>query len=87
ATVISAVFLFTIAAMNLIILRSVWRTFGHVRGGGTYVEEDLDLLLGNRGLLARLFRPMFRLVTRSWHMAPLGFLFGPGFDTATEVAI
>jgi high-affinity nickel-transport protein len=87
ATVISAVFLFTIAAMNLIILRSVWRTFGHVRGGGTYVEEDLDLLLGNRGLLARLFRPMFRLVTRSWHMAPLGFLFGLGFDTATEVAI
>lgn len=87
ATVISAVFLFTIAAMNLIILRSVWRTFRHVRGGGTYVEEDLDLLLGNRGLLARLFRPMFRLVTRSWHMAPLGFLFGLGFDTATEVAI
>ena len=30
---------------------------------------------------------MFRLVTRSWHMAPLGFLFGLGFDTATEVAI
>ena len=87
ATLISALFLFTIAAMNLIILRSVWRTFGHVRGGGRYVEEDLDLLLGNRGLLARLFRPMFRLVTRSWHMAPLGFLFGLGFDTATEVAI
>ncbi len=87
ATLVSALFLFTIAAMNLIILRSVWRTFGHVRGGGRYVEEDLDLLLGNRGLLARLFRPMFRLVTRSWHMAPLGFLFGLGFDTATEVAI
>jgi len=87
ATIVSALFLFTIAAMNLVILRSVWRTFAHVRAGGVYVEEDLDLLLGNRGLLARLFRPMFRLVTRSWHMAPLGFLFGLGFDTATEVAI
>ena len=87
ATIVSALFLFTIAAMNLMILRSVWRTFGHVRRGGAYVEEDLDLLLGNRGLLARIFRPMFRLVTRSWHMAPLGFLFGLGFDTATEVAI
>ena len=87
ATVVSATFLFTIAAMNLIILRSVWKTFAHVRSGGTYVEEDLDLLLGNRGLLARLFRPMFRLVKCSWHMAPLGFLFGLGFDTATEVAI
>ena len=87
ATGVSATFLFTIAAMNLIILRSVWRSFAHVRAGGAFVEEDLDLLLGNRGLLARLFRPMFRLVNRSWHMALLGFLFGLGFDTATEVAI
>ena len=87
ATVISATFLFAIAAMNLMILRSVLKTFNHVRNGGTYVDEDMDILLGNRGLLARLFRPLFRLVTRSWHMAPLGFLFGLGFDTATEVAI
>jgi nickel/cobalt transporter (NiCoT) family protein len=87
ATTVSALFLFTIAAMNLIILKSVWKTFAHVRAGGAYVEEDLDLLLGNRGLLARLFRPIFRLINRSWHMAPLGFLFGFGFDTATEVAI
>ncbi|WP_443018090.1 HoxN/HupN/NixA family nickel/cobalt transporter [Sphingomonas sp. 37zxx] len=87
ATIISAAFLFTIAAMNLVILRSVWRTFQHVRAGGAYVDEDLDILLSGRGFLARLFRPMFRLVSKSWHMAPLGFLFGLGFDTATEVAI
>lgn len=87
ATIVSAAFLFTIAAMNLVILRSVWRTFQHVRAGGAYVDEDLDMLLGGRGLLARVFRPLFRLVSRSWHMAPLGFLFGLGFDTATEVAI
>lgn len=87
ATLVSAFFLFTIAGMNLLILRSVWRTFNRVRAGGAYVEEDLDMLLGSRGLLARLFRPMFRLVNKSWHMAPLGFLFGLGFDTATEVAI
>jgi high-affinity nickel-transport protein len=87
ATIVSATFLFTIAAMNLIILRSVWRTFQHVRDGGLYVDEDLDMLLGGRGLLARIFRPLFRLVSSAWHMAPLGFLFGLGFDTATEVAI
>lgn len=87
ATAISALFLFTVAGMNLVILCSVWRTFAHVRRGGTYVEDDLDLLTGSPGLLARLFRPMFRLVNKSWHMAPLGFLFGLGFDTATEVAI
>jgi high-affinity nickel-transport protein len=87
ATTVSAIFLFTIAGMNIIILRSVWKRFNHVRAGGTYVEEDLDLLLGNRGLLSRLFRPLLKLVNRPWHMAPLGFLFGLGFDTATEVAI
>lgn len=87
ATIVSATFLFTIAAMNLIILRSVLKTFNHVRKGGAYIDEDMDILLGNRGFLARIFRPLFRLVTRSWHMAPLGFLFGLGFDTATEVAI
>ena len=86
-TLVSATFLFAIAAANLIILRSVWRTYRHVRTGGRYVDEDFDILLNSRGLLARLFRPLFRLVTTSWHMFPLGFLFGLGFDTATEVAL
>jgi high-affinity nickel-transport protein len=86
-TGVSALFLFVIAMANLIILRGVWRTFQHVRKGGRYVEEDFDLLLNSRGLLARLFRPLFRLISESWHMYPLGFLFGLGFDTATEVAL
>jgi len=86
-TSVSALFLLTIAAMNLLIFRSVWLTFRRVRRGGTYVEEDFDLLLNQRGFAARLFRPLFRLIRRSWHMFPLGFLFGLGFDTATEVAL
>ena len=86
-TLVSALFLFVLAIANLIILRSVWRTFRHVRSGGRYVDDDFDILLNNRGLLARLFRPLFRLVTKGWHMFPLGFLFGLGFDTATEVAL
>jgi nickel/cobalt transporter (NiCoT) family protein len=87
STSVSAVFLLLIATMNLLIFLSVWRTFRHVRAGGTYTEEDLDLLLNKRGFAARLFRPLFRLVRHSWHMFPLGFLFGLGFDTATEVAL
>jgi high-affinity nickel-transport protein len=65
----------------------VWRTFQTVKSGGRFVEEDLDLMLANRGLLGRLFRRFFRLVERSWHMYPLGVLFGLGFDTATEVGL
>jgi high-affinity nickel-transport protein len=87
STSVSALFLLLIAAMNLVIFRSVWQTFRHVRSGGTYVEEDLDLLLNQRGFAARLFRPLFRFVKHSGHMFPLGFLFGLGFDTATEVAL
>ncbi len=86
-TGVSALFLFAIATANLLILRAVWRTWRHVRAGGRYVDEDFDLLLNSRGILARLFRPLFRLVSASWHMFPLGFLFGLGFDTATEVAV
>jgi len=58
-----------------------------VRGGAPYVDEDFDMLLADRGFLSRLFRPMFNLITRSWHMYPLGVLFGLGFDTATEIGL
>jgi nickel/cobalt transporter (NiCoT) family protein len=86
-TLISAFFLFGIAIVNLVVLRSVYRTFTRVRHGQPYVDEDLDILLGGRGFLARLFRPMFNMITHSWHMYPLGVLFGLGFDTATEVGV
>ena len=69
------------------VLVSVYRTFQPVKGGAPFVEEDFDLLLNSRGFLSRIFRPLFRLVTQSWHMFPLGFLFGLGFDTATEIAL
>ena len=86
-TSVSALFLFAVALANIAILAGVYRTFRRVRRGGAYVEEDFEALLAQRGLLARLFRPVFRFVTRSWHMYPLGFLFGLGFDTATEIAV
>ena len=86
-TAISSAFLFLIGLANLVVLRSVYRTFVHVRRGGAYVDEDFDLLLGSRGFLTRIFRPVFRLVRRSWHMYPLGLLFGLGFDTATEIGL
>lgn len=87
ATGISAFFLFAIAGLNLAILRSVWQAFRRARAGLPHDEESLDMLLASRGGLARLLRPLFGLVSKSWHMALLGFLFGLGFDTATEVAI
>jgi high-affinity nickel-transport protein len=87
STLVSASFLFAIAIANLVILLAIWRTWRHVRNGERWTDGDFDILLNRRGLLARFFRPMFRLVTRGWHMFPLGFLFGLGFSTATEVTL
>ncbi|HET7411809.1 MAG TPA: HoxN/HupN/NixA family nickel/cobalt transporter [Pararhizobium sp.] len=87
STGISAIFLLTIAVMNIVIFGAIYRTYRRVRAGGAYMEEDLDVLLNSRGLLSRLFRPMFATISKSWHMYPLGFLFALGFDTATEVTL
>ncbi|MGP0060641.1 MAG: HoxN/HupN/NixA family nickel/cobalt transporter [Beijerinckiaceae bacterium] len=83
----SALFLFAIALVNILVLVSVFRTFRAVRRGEPFAEDDFDILLNSRGFLARIFRPLFALVTQSWHMLAFGFLFGLGFDTATEVAL
>jgi nickel/cobalt transporter (NiCoT) family protein len=86
-TLVSAAFLLLIAAVNVYILINVYRTFQHVKNGGAYVDEDFNMLMAKSGILARLFRPMFRMIEQSWHMYALGFLFGLGFDTATEVGL
>lgn len=86
-TAVSTAFLFVIGIMNLLIAISVYKTFRHVVKGGEYVEEDFDMLLNKRGFFARIFRPLFNLVNKGWHMLPVGFLFGLGFDTVTEVSL
>ena len=86
-TAVSSLFLLAIAVMNLFILSAVYGAFQRVRRGGPLVEEDLDTLLAGRGLLARIFRPLFGMIRESWHMYPLGLLFGLGFDTATEIGL
>lgn len=86
-TLVSAFFLFVIAAVNALILHTTYKTWRHYRQTGHYSEESIDLLGQGTGLLSRLIKPVFRLISRSWHMYPLGFLFGLGFDTATEIAL
>jgi high-affinity nickel-transport protein len=84
---ISAFFLLALALANILILISLFRTFQNVKRGGRFVEEDLDLLLGRRGFFGRIFRGLFKLIEHSWQMYLVGFLFGLGFDTATEVGL
>jgi len=86
-TLVSACFLFAIALANVPVLIAIYRTFQTVKEGGKLVEEDLDLMLPSRGILGCVLCRFFRMIERSWHMYPLGLLFGLGFDTATEVGV
>jgi nickel/cobalt transporter (NiCoT) family protein len=86
-TGVSALFLLAIAVVNFVIFIRIWRSFQHLRRGGRFEPEHFELLLAGRGLLARLFRTLFRVISKSWHMYPLGLLFGLGFDTATEIGL
>jgi high-affinity nickel-transport protein len=83
----SALFLFIIAIANLIVVRGVYRAFRLAERGDHVTEEQIDALLHQRGWLARLFRPLFRFVSESWHLYPIGLLFALGFETASEISL
>jgi high-affinity nickel-transport protein len=85
-TSVSAFFLLAIALLNVILLGEIYRSFQRVRRGQQCSNNpSLTQVSGN--LLARFFRPLFRLIEASWQMLPLGFLFGMGFETATEIGL
>ena len=86
-TSVSALFLLAIAAANALLMLQVYRAFRMVRRGVRISEAELQRILGRRGLLVRPFGGLFRFIGKSWHMYPLGLLFGLGFDTATEIGL
>jgi len=85
-TSVSAVFLLAIAWINFSTFLSVYKSYRHPVDG-RHVEEVATTFSGGTGALARLFQPLFRMVSKSWHMLLLGALLGLGFDTATEIAM
>jgi high-affinity nickel-transport protein len=81
---VSTVFLFVIGAINTYVFVDL------LRRSRTSDETDaaaVDALSEQRGFLARLLLPALRLVRHGWQMYFVGFLFGLGFDTATEVGV
>ena len=85
-TLISGGFLVAIGILNLVVLLGIVRVYRNMRRG-EYDEASLEEELASGGLMTRVFGRIFRLVDQSWHMYPIGFLFGLGFDTASEVAL
>src|SRR5438445_650036 len=80
------IFLLLIGILNLIILLDILRLFRRMKTG-SYDRNALEHELVAGGLLTRIFGRLFKLITRSWQMYPIGFLFGLGFDTASEVSL
>ncbi|AWR96220.1 HoxN/HupN/NixA family nickel/cobalt transporter [Acidianus sulfidivorans JP7] len=86
-TVISGGFLYIIAILNTVVLAELYRTYKKVRNEKNFDEKNLNEVLMKRGFMNRFFGKLFKIVTSDWQMYVIGFLFGLGFDTATEVAI
>jgi high-affinity nickel-transport protein len=85
-TSVSGVFLVVIGILNLGILLDILGVYRRMRSGH-YDRAALNQELQAGGLMSRIFGRLFKLVSQSWHMYPIGFLFGLGFDTASEVAL
>jgi high-affinity nickel-transport protein len=83
---VSGTFLVVIGILNLVVLVGIVKVFRRMRHGD-FDEAELEEQLNGRGFLNRLYRRATAAVTKSWHMYPLGMLFGLGFDTATEIAL
>ncbi len=85
-TMVSGAFLYLIGILNLLVMIDIYRVFRAMQRGEADPGELEERLL-QRGLMSRWFGRLFNLVTRPWHMYVVGFLFGLGFDTATEIGL
>lgn len=85
-TTVSATFLFVIGIVNLVVVVNLYRAFQKMRID-SFNDKEFEDLLQSRGFIFRYISPLFKVVKQSWNIYPIGFLFGLGFDTASEVAL
>ncbi len=87
STVVAMVFLGLVAVLNALVLKGIVGSWRDLRRG-RLDEADLERQLLNRGLVNRILGGRARtLIKHSWHMYPLGILFGLGLETASEVTL
>jgi len=87
STLVAMTFLLLVAVLNALVLRAIVGLWRRLRNG-TLDERELELALLNRGLMNRVLGGRARsLIRSSWHMYPVGILFGLGLETASEVTL
>ncbi|WKG05784.1 HoxN/HupN/NixA family nickel/cobalt transporter [Mycolicibacterium sp. HK-90] len=85
-SLVAGTFLILIGLTNLVAAVGIAKVFRAMRSGD-FDEAELERQLQQRGFLARLLGRVMRRVDKPWHLYPVGFLMGLGFDTATQVAL
>ncbi len=84
---ISGLFLLVIGIINFIVFIDIVKTWRKVIKNPGKKGISIKQHLYTKGILTRLLKPFLKTVSKSWHMYFVGFLFGLGFDTATEVGL
>jgi len=85
STCVSAFFLFAIALINLLAMQDTYRALRRQKRDPAS-SETVSPIVG-QGIVSRLLRPLVKTLAKPIHMYPIGFLFGLGFETATEIAL
>ena len=85
-TVISGVFLLLIGLINAVAFVGILKVWRASRDGDLD-EVKLERHLQGRGIISSVLRPLMRSIDRPGKMYLVGFLFGLGFDTASEIAL
>ncbi|MFZ3414564.1 HoxN/HupN/NixA family nickel/cobalt transporter [Arthrobacter sp. 3Tela_A] len=85
-TVVSGVFLLLIGLINAVAFMGILKVWRASRNG-EMDEVELERHLQGRGFITRILRPLMRTIDRPGKMYAVGFLFGLGFDTASEIAL
>ncbi|KAK2749751.1 hypothetical protein FQN55_002987 [Onygenales sp. PD_40] len=85
-TSVSAAFLMLLGLMNGYILYKLIKQMKKVLNLPPGHEDEAWKVEG-KGVIFKILRKMFKLIDRPWKMYPLGFLFGLGFDTSSEIAL
>lgn len=86
-TFAAAAFLLIVGWFNFRVLGQLWRTNQRLRDG-SLSDAEAKVQLRQGGPMSRLLGSRLnRNLRSSWQMLPIGFLFGLGLETASEVAL
>ncbi|CAK8053541.1 HoxN/HupN/NixA family nickel/cobalt transporter [Eupransor demetentiae] len=86
-TMIAAVMLLMLMLVNSFILHGIWKNFRRMsnKDGEKHSQSDAELMADSK--IYAFFMKMLKMIKHNWQVAIVGFLFGLGFDTATQIAM